>query len=57
MFGGVGIWGVGRGRRGKKRREAEGGRGKDDAKWRTGGKLAVAVGGWAGERGGAKDAK
>lgn len=34
MFGGMGIWGVGRGRRGKKRREAEGGKGKDDARWR-----------------------
>lgn len=34
VFEGVGIWGVGRGRRGKKRREAEGGKGKDDARWR-----------------------
>lgn len=63
VFGGVGIWGVGRGRRGKKRRAAEGGKGKDDARWRTeweGGRerLAVAVGRRAGElRGVAKDAK
>lgn len=64
VFGSVGIWSVGRGRRGKKRREAEGGRGKDDAKRSTGWngegegeKLAVAVGGQAGVRGGAKDAK
>lgn len=35
VFEGVGIWGVGRGRRGKKRRAAEGGKGKDDARWRT----------------------
>lgn len=35
MFGGVGIWGVGRGRRGKKRREVKGSRGKDDAEWRS----------------------
>lgn len=32
VFGGVGIWSVGRGRRGKKRREAKGGKGKDDAR-------------------------
>lgn len=32
VFGGVGIWRVGRGRRGKKRREAKGGKGKDDAR-------------------------
>lgn len=35
VFKSVGIWGVGRGRRGKKRREVEGGKGKDDARWRT----------------------
>lgn len=63
VFGGVGIWSVGKGRRGKKRREAEGSRGKDDARRSTGRgrgggeRLAVAVGGQAGTRGGAKDAK
>lgn len=64
MFGGVGIWGVGRGRRGKKRREVKGSRGKDDAEWRsrkTGGRGRLAVderaGGRAEERGEAKDAK
>lgn len=64
MFGGVGVWGVGRGRRGKKRREVEGGKGKDDARRKRGEdaggereRLAVAVGGRTGTRGGAKDAK
>lgn len=32
IFGGMGVWDVGKGRRGKKRREAEGGKGKDDAR-------------------------
>lgn len=36
VFGSAGIWSMGRGRRGKKRREAEGGRGKDDARRSTG---------------------
>lgn len=63
VFGGMGIWSVGRGRRGKKRREAEGvveektTRGGVRDGGETGEKLAVAVGRKAGARGGAKDAK